>query len=123
VIRPAQRLRDCVEHMLADTGRIATFTSGMTEAAFLADARTQDAVIRNLEIIGEAAHNVPRRHAEFANAHPEVPWRRAYETRHAVRHGYFDVDLITIWTTMRDDLPALERQLTAVLSAITDEPA
>lgn len=64
-----------------------------------------------------------RRHVEFANAHPEVPWRRAYETRNAVSHGYFDVDLITIWTTIRDDLPALERQLTALLSAIPDEPA
>jgi uncharacterized protein with HEPN domain len=82
--------------MLAATGRIANFTSGMTEAAFLADAKTQDAVIRNLEIIGEAAHSVLRRHAEFASAHPEVPWRRAYETHNAVSHGYFEVDLITI---------------------------
>jgi len=109
--------------MPAAIGRISTFTSGMTEAAFLADARTRDAVIRNLEIIGEAAHSVLRRHAEFANAHPEVPWRRAYETRNAVSRGYFEVDLITIWTTIRDDLPALERHLTALLSVIADEPA
>lgn len=83
MIRPSQRLRDYVEHMVAATGRIAAFTSGMTEAAFLADAKTQDAVIRNLEIIGEAAHNVLRRHAEFASAHPEV--RGAAPTRRPTR--------------------------------------
>jgi uncharacterized protein with HEPN domain len=123
VIRPTQRLHDYLEHMLTAIGRIANFTSDMTMAAFLRDTKTQDAVIRNLEIIGEAAHNVLRRHAEFASAQPQIPWRVAYELRNSVSHGYFDVDLETIWTTTRDDLPALERRLTALLRTFPDEPA
>ena len=64
-----------------------------------------------------------RRHAEFACAHPEIPWRLAYELRNSVSHGYAGVDLEIIWATTRDDLPALEKQLTALLRAIPEEPA
>lgn len=59
--------------MLAATTRIKQFTAAMPEATFLNDAKTQDAVIRNLGIIGEAARNVMRRHPDFARAHPSVP--------------------------------------------------
>jgi len=122
VIRPAHRLRDYLEHMLAAIERIAAFTSDVDKAAFLGDAKTQDAVIRNLEIIGEAAHSVLRRHAEFAELHPEIPWRLSYEMRNSVSHGYFDVDLPTIWTTIRDDLPVLEGRLSVLLRSLPDEP-
>jgi uncharacterized protein with HEPN domain len=123
VIRPTHRLHDYLEHMLTAIGRIAAFTSGMAEAEFLHDTKTQDAVMRNLEIIGEAAHNVLRRHAEFASTHPQIPWRLDYELRNSVSHGYSDVDLEIVWATTRDDLPALEEQLTALLRAIPEEPA
>lgn len=116
------RLHDYLEHMLTAIARINEFTAAMPEAAFLSDVKTQDAVIRNLEIIGEAARNVIRRHPVFARAHPSVPWRGAYEMRNAISHGYFAVDLETIWRTIRDDLPSLEAQLTALLTSMPDEP-
>ncbi|CAG9187213.1 HepT-like ribonuclease domain-containing protein [Cupriavidus pinatubonensis] len=53
----------------------------------------QDAVIRNIEIIGEASHNIESHHPDFAAAHPELPLAFAYQMRNAVAHGYFKVDL------------------------------
>jgi len=108
--------------MLAAITRIKQFTAAMPETTFLNDAKIQDAVIRNLEIIGEAARNIMQRHPDFARAHPSVPWRRAYEMRNAVSHGYFAVDLETIWRTVRDDLPSVEAQITALLRSMPDEP-
>jgi uncharacterized protein with HEPN domain len=121
LIPPSLRLRDYLEHMLTAILRINQFTAAMSEATFLIDEKTQDAVIRNLEIIGEAARNVMHRHADFAQMHQAVPWRRAYEMRNAVSHGYFAVDLETIWRTVRDDLPSLEAQITSLCGALPDE--
>ena len=121
MIPPTLRLRDYLEHILAAITRIAAFTAAMSEATFLDDAKTQDAVIRNLEIVGEAAHNVMRRHPDFVRAHPTVPWRRAYEMRNAVSHGYFAVDLDTVWRAIRDDLSSVEAQITALLHSMPDQ--
>ncbi|MCZ4316203.1 DUF86 domain-containing protein [Comamonadaceae bacterium G21597-S1] len=60
--------------------------------AFMADRRTQDAVIRNLEVMSEACNNITRHHADFAARHASVPWGFAYEMRNAMAHGYFTVD-------------------------------
>ncbi len=83
----------------------------MTEAAFLRDEKTQDAVIRNIEIIGEAARNIERNHPDFAAQHADVPWGIAYEMRNALAHGYFKVDFEIVWKTIGNDLPALEQQI------------
>jgi uncharacterized protein with HEPN domain len=76
---------------------------------------TQDAVIRNLEIIGEACHNVLRHHAAFAADHGNIPWRSPYEMRNALTHGYFSVDLVSTWTTVLDDLPDFESRIQTLL--------
>jgi len=72
------------------------------------DLKTQDAVIRNMEVIGEACSNILRLAPEFAQAHPEVPWGSAIGNRNALSHGYFSVDIRLIWATIQDDLPALK---------------
>ena len=72
--------------------RIKNYTHGITETAFLGDEKTQDAVIRNIEVIGEAARNIERNHPDFAAQHADVPWGIAYEMRNALAHGYFKVD-------------------------------
>jgi len=64
----------------------------------------------------------PSRHPNFPRTHSTVPWRRAYEMRNAVSHGYFAVDLDTIWRTIRDDLPSVEAHITALLRAMPDDP-
>lgn len=71
--RDPQRLVDYLSHILMAVERIATYTEDMDEAAFLNDRMVQDAVLRNLEVIGEASNNIEKRYPEFAEAHPELP--------------------------------------------------
>ena len=108
------RLADYVQHILQAIGNIQDYTAGMDLAAFMADRKTSDAVIRNLEVIGEASNNIAKNHADFAALHSEVPWGFAYEMRNALAHGYFTVDLAIVWQTIQNDLPALQRQVSAL---------
>ncbi len=77
----------------------------------------QDAVIRNLEFIGEASQNIKRRHPAFADAHPDLPLASAYEMRNVLAHGYFKVDLAIVWQTLEKDLPELHAQTRAIIEA------
>ncbi len=79
--------------------------------------RSQDAVIRNLEVIGEASRNIERHFLEFSKIHPEMPLASAYEMRNALAHGYFSVDLGIVWNTIESDLPNLQAQAQTLLSA------
>jgi len=81
----------------------------------MGDRKTQDAVIRNLEIIGEACNNVSRNHPDFAVQHAIVPWGFAYEMRNALAHGYFNVDLSIVWQTIQNDLPSLKAQVVTLI--------
>ena len=110
------RLADYLRHMHEATLRIGRYVENIGEAGFLADERTQDAVIRNFEIIGEASNNVVSRFGDFAAVHPEIPWSLAYEMRNALSHGYFKVDLAIVWRTIQDDLPPLGKQLAELLA-------
>jgi len=98
-------------HILKAIQRISLYVEGMAKAQFLEDAKTQDAVIRNFEIIGEACRNIEVHHPGFAAEHPEVPWAFAYEMRNALAHGYFKVDLEIVWKTIQIDLPPLAGQV------------
>ena len=109
---PPRKWRLRLEDMLEAIGRIEEFVQGMDLVAFLEDRRTSDAVVRNLEIVGEAARNVPD---DVASRHPGVPWKRARQMRNVLVHAYFGVDLPTVWKTIHDDLPPLKAQLNDVL--------
>lgn len=91
-----------------------SFVEGLTEAAFLASRLHQNAVIRSLEIIGEAAGKVS---AETQAAHPEIPWREVTGMRHRLIHGYGEVRLDLVWMVVRDRImpliAALEPQVPA----------
>jgi uncharacterized protein with HEPN domain len=89
--------------------------------AFFESPLVQDAVIRNLEIIGEASRHIDRHAPEFAAAHPELPLASAYEMRNALSHGNFSVDLSVVWSTIRNDLPRLREQVRAHLIGVTGE--
>ena len=106
-----QRLGDYLRHILEAIDNIQNYTAGMDLAAFRADRKTQDAVIRNLEVIGEACNNVAKNHPAFASSHSSVPWGFAYEMRNALSHGYFAVDLDIVWRTTQQDLPGLRVQI------------
>ena len=109
------RVPDYLSHMLKAIERIRRYTEGMMEATFLANELVQDAVIRNIEILGEAARNIARRHPDFAAKHADVPWEDVTLMRNRVSHGYFSVDLGVVWKTLKSDIPELERQLRPLL--------
>jgi uncharacterized protein with HEPN domain len=109
------RVRDYLEHIAQAIANIQEYTAGMDAAAYLADRKTQDAVVRNFEVIGAACNNVIRYHAEFAASHTEIPWNFAYEMRNALAHGYFKIDQGIVWRTIEVDLPALAKALHAAL--------
>ena len=68
------RVRDYLEHITEAIANIRDYTAGMDAAAYLADKKTQDAVVRNFEVIGEACNNVVKHHSAFAATHAEIPW-------------------------------------------------
>lgn len=84
-----------------------TFMEGMAEEDFLADLRTQRAVVMSLMIVGEAASRIVADHPEFMAAHPEIAWRGIRGMRNRIAHGYFDIDLHVVWTTVQAELPTL----------------
>ena len=85
-------------------------------SVFASEELAQAAVIRWIEIIGEAARGVT---AELQEAHPEVPWRRMVAMRNVLIHGYFDIDVDLVWSAAQNDLPKLEAQIRAILSGMS----
>ncbi len=112
------RIPDYLEHIIEAIERIDTYLTDTDEVSFLKDQKTQDAVIRNFEVICEAAHNIERHHNAFAEAHPDIPWAVIYAMRNRVAHGYFKVDLEMVWKTIHTDLPELHAQIKQLISAI-----
>ena len=99
-------------HMLEAIERIRRYIRRKRRARFLTETLLQDAVIRNIEIVGEAAGRLS---PEFAARHPEIPWRDIVGMRHRLVHGYMKVNLSTVWEVVERDLPALEPALRALL--------
>jgi uncharacterized protein with HEPN domain len=111
------RLPDYLDHMQQAAADACSFVEGLAKDDFIADKRTQQAVIMSLIIIGEAATKVMNGYAEFTQAHPEVPWRSMRGMRgmrNRIAHGYFDINLDVVWNTVQTALPALLKQLPAV---------
>jgi uncharacterized protein with HEPN domain len=120
--RDQQRLQDYLAHIIQATQRIHHYTEDIDEVGFLENELVQDAVIRNIEIIGEASNNIDKYYQDFAQLHPELPLVFAYEMRNAVAHGYFKVDLEVVWKTIKNDLPILEQQTKDVLHQLVNQP-
>ena len=116
--RAVPRVLDYLGHILEAIHRIRHYTGDMDEVMFLENEMVQDAVIRNIEIMGEAARNIERRYPEFSALHPDVPWEDIYLMRNRVSHGYFSIDLEIVWKTIQNDLPLLEQQILALRRAL-----
>lgn len=106
--------RAYLEDVLDAAAKIHDYTSGLTLETFRKDPRTVDAVVRNLEIIGEAIKNVPE---ALRSQHPEVTWRRIAGLRDLPIHQYFGIDYEIIWDLVRHHLPVLEGQIRTILEA------
>lgn len=101
-----------IADMLDAVERAQRFAGGMDLGAFLADEKTQSAVIRQIEIIGEAARRVS---LPFREAHADVPWQPSAAMRNVLIHEYFGVDLEEVWKTVAEDLPDLAAVLRAII--------
>ncbi len=110
-MRADNRLADYILQMVTAAADALTFTEGMAEDDFLTDLRTQRAVVMSLMIVGEAASRILSDHPDFANAKTAIPWRGIRGMRNRIAHGYFDVDLHVVWTTVQTELPALIKHL------------
>ena len=104
--------RDYVQDMLEAADKVASFISGMTQDQFLADEKTQYAVVRALEVIGEAAKKVP---LAFRQEHPQVPWREVVGMRDKLIHDYFGVNVVVVWKTATEDAPNIASALREIL--------
>lgn len=105
------RLDDYLDHMRLAATDACSFVDGLSKLDFLADKRTQQAVILSLIVIGEAATKIMDQHAGFADQHPEVPWRSMRGMRNRIAHGYFDINLEVVWDTVQTALPELLERL------------
>jgi uncharacterized protein with HEPN domain len=97
-----------IEDMRAAIRKIERYTTGMDQEQFRQDEKTVDAVVRNLEILGEATRQLPE---DFTTRHPGVPWRQMAGLRNRIVHDYFGLDLEIIWEVIRHDLPELQVRL------------
>ncbi len=100
-----------LRHILEAVERITAY-SGEGEAAFRQDLKTQDAVLRNLQVMGEAVKKVSPSTRE---AHPEIPWRDIAGMRDRVVHDYFGVSLDVVWDVVRNHVPPLREKLRRAL--------
>lgn len=101
-----------LKHILESIVSIEEYMGDLTEEDFLEDQQLQDAIVRRLEIIGEASNYIPK---EFQLKHPEVPWSKIIGMRNTLIHGYFGIDLILVWNTAQQNLPELKVSIQKLL--------
>jgi len=104
-----------LEDILTSVSRIEEYTNDLSFENFNKDQKTIDAVIRNLEIVGEAARNIPE---EFSERHGNLPWRETMNMRNKVIHEDFGVDIGILWQTIKEDLSNLKIQIKNLLDAL-----
>lgn len=111
-----ERLEDYLEHIAEAIERATSYLHSLPDLEALEKSQqVQDAVVRNIEIIGEAVNKIYNLAPDFINRHPEIPWARMRGMRNVVIHEYFFVDLKIVWTTVKDDLPRLKQQIDGLL--------
>lgn len=98
--------------ILESIEKIENYIAGLSYEEFLNDTKTKDAVVRNLEIIGEAANQI---HKEIMQKYKEIPWSQITGLRHRLIHGYFVVDYKIVWEIISNELPQLKNQIKKIL--------
>jgi uncharacterized protein with HEPN domain len=99
-------------HILDAIASVEEYTRGMSENEFLGNSMAHDAVVRQIEIIGEAARNVSD---EFQEKHPNLPWMKMIGIRNKIIHEYFNVNYAIVWDTIKDDLPTLKKNIKKIV--------
>lgn len=113
-----EKNRVFIEHILESIALIESYVEQFTKEKFLSSREKQDAVIRRLEIIGEAVKNLS---FDLRQKCPNIPWREIAGMRDMLIHKYFGVDLELTWKTVQKDLPILKRELSNLLEMMKDQ--
>ena len=105
-----EKIRDKgrLEHMLESIDYVIDFTKDIGFEDFEKDIILRFAIIKNLEIVGEASYMLTK---EFREQHPEMPWRKLIDLRHVLVHGYYQIKFETIWNIIQKDLLPLKEQI------------
>jgi len=101
-------LRLFIEDILNAVNNVEIFSKGLTKECLEKDELYQSAIIRQIEIMGEAVKNIPD---SFKNMYPEIPWRNIAGMRDVIIHGYFNVDLNTLWLVIKKDIINLKEKI------------
>ncbi|MHB9026748.1 MAG: HepT-like ribonuclease domain-containing protein [Armatimonadota bacterium] len=101
-----------IQHMLSVAEEVLQFTAGKSYEDLLVDRGLQYICIHCLELLGEAATQIDQ---DIRDRYPEIPWRPMIAMRHRLIHGYLDIELSFVWSTITNDIPALIPQLRALL--------
>jgi uncharacterized protein with HEPN domain len=105
---PYRDWRFRIDDIIEAINKIDRYTGGIDFDSWLKDEKTIDAVIRNIEVIGEASSHLPK---EIQEQFEDVPWKMMRGIRNILAHEYFGVDLEIVWKTVKEDLPALKKLL------------
>jgi uncharacterized protein with HEPN domain len=114
-----RRPEDFLQDMVNYAEDAINFVAAMDFATFEQDKRTSYAVVRAVEVIGEAAKNIPQ---SLKDQYSNIPWRSIAGMRDKVIHQYFGVDLQVLWDTVQQDLPPLKTAIAQVLADLTSSP-
>jgi uncharacterized protein with HEPN domain len=106
-----------LQHIITEAEEACTFAADMSFNEFLKDRKTAKAIIRSVEIIGEAAANLSN---ELRDKHRDIPWKQIIGMRNHLIHVYFDIDFRTVWQTVQVNLPPLISQLKRIIEAKTE---
>ena len=109
----SREYRFFLQDMLKACEKVGRFTKGFSVEQFQADEKTFDAVMRGLEIIGEAAKHIPE---DIRRQHPEVEWRKISGFRDVAIHEYFGIDIEVVWDIISHRVPLLLGQIKAILA-------
>lgn len=105
-----------LQHMIESIDRVFRFTHGKTYADLCADEQLYYAVVKNIEMIGEATYMLT---GQFTSSHPLTPWRAIIAMRHVLVHGYYQVEKTEVWNVIKNDLPSLRTQIEGYISEFT----
>jgi len=111
------RLPGYIEDILKTIGIVERYLEGLTRSSFMGNMMVQDAIIRRIEVIGEAAANIRRNAPAFEQEHPDLPLKGAHDMRNQLIHGYTDAKLDVVWKVATEDLPRLKEMLLAIRQA------
>lgn len=115
-----ERTGDYLEHILGAIDRIQRYVAGKSKTDFIADTILQDAVLRNLGIIGEAARKILAASPEFAVQHPEIPLAKINATRNRIVHDYEEIDFDVIWNLIARDVSVLRPEIDTALKKLKE---